>query len=132
MTAADNMHNIKTAREALANHKSIDGSITALFQQAAEGKITYSHHQHTKIEAQYVLSCQSQEVPKMNIVSAEFIHWVTESKQPFKIVNNCGFHSLMKSGRHEYHILSAQILSHNAKVVFVHMHGQIAKMLQVS
>ena len=24
----------------------------------------------------------------MNVVSAKFIHWVTESKQPFKIVNN--------------------------------------------
>ena len=77
VTAADNTRDIKTAREALANHKSIDGSITVLFQWAEEGKITYSHPQHTKIEAQYVLSCQSWEVHKMNIVSLErYLKWM--------------------------------------------------------
>ena len=35
---------------------------------------------------------------------AEIVCWVTESKWPFQIVNDCGFQSLMKTGRPEYHI----------------------------
>lgn len=56
VAAADNTHDVKTAREALGNRKGVDGSITALFQRAAIGKVTYSHRQHTKVEARYVLS----------------------------------------------------------------------------
>ena len=50
MAAADNTQDIKTARDVLANVKGVDMSITALFQRAAKGSVTYSHHQHTKVE----------------------------------------------------------------------------------
>jgi hypothetical protein len=63
--------------------------------------------------------------------SAEFICWVTESNQPFQIVNNHGFQALMKIGRPEYYIPSAETLSRDVKNVFICMRGQIAKSLQV-
>ena len=52
VAAANNTWDIKMAREALKNVKGIDGSITSLFQRAAKGQMTYSHHQYTKAEAQ--------------------------------------------------------------------------------
>ena len=51
VAAADNTQDIQTAREALGSSKSVDGSITALFDRAAKGRVTYSHRQHTKLEA---------------------------------------------------------------------------------
>lgn len=57
VTAADSTRDVGTAREALKNHKGVDGSITALFQRVAKGKVTYSHRQHTKVEARYVSTC---------------------------------------------------------------------------
>jgi len=51
VTAADSTQDVKAARDALANQKDIDGSITAAFQFAGKGKVTYSHRQHTKPEA---------------------------------------------------------------------------------
>jgi hypothetical protein len=71
-------------------------------------------------------------MPKSWIVSAKFVHWVAESKWPFQIINDCGFCSLMKTGRPEYHIPSVQTLSHNVHNVFVQVRKQIAHMLQVS
>jgi len=64
--------------------------------------------------------------------SAEFVHWVAESNRPFQIVNNHGFHSLMKTGRPEYHIPSVETLSCDVKNVFVRVREHIARMLRVS
>jgi hypothetical protein len=69
-------------------------------------------------------------VPKK--VSVEFVRWVAENKHPFQIVNDRRFRSLMKTGRPEYHIPSAQTLSHDVRKAFVYVCGQIAKQLQVS
>jgi len=41
-------------RTALQSLKTVNGSITATFQQVGEGKVQYSHRQHTKSEARYV------------------------------------------------------------------------------
>jgi hypothetical protein len=54
MVAADNTRDVRSACDALANHKDIDGSIMAAFQRAGKGKFTYSHCQHTKVESWYV------------------------------------------------------------------------------
>ena len=62
----------------------------------------------------------------------EFVRWVTESNRPFQIVNDRGFRSLMKTGRPQYYIPSAETLSQDVKNVFVRVHGRIAKGLQVS
>jgi hypothetical protein len=58
--AADGTRDIKTARTALQNLKTVNGSITAAFQRVGEQKAVYSHRQHTKIEARYAwLICLS-------------------------------------------------------------------------
>jgi hypothetical protein len=65
-------------------------------------------------------------------LSAEFVRWVAESNRPFQIVNDRGFRSLMKTGRPEYHIPSAETLSRDVKNVFVRVRERISKMLRVS
>jgi hypothetical protein len=69
---------------------------------------------------------------KVYIVSAEFVRWVAENKRPFQIVNDRGFRCLMKTGRPDYRIPSAQTLSHDVRNVFVRVRKRIAHMLQVS
>ena len=58
VAAADNMRDVRAAREALGKLKSVDGSITAAFERVAKSKVTYSHCQHTTTEARYVSSLQ--------------------------------------------------------------------------
>jgi hypothetical protein len=53
---ADATKDVKTAREALASLENVDGSITAAFERVAKSKVTYSHRQHTKTEARYVIT----------------------------------------------------------------------------
>jgi hypothetical protein len=65
------------------------------------------------------------------IASAEFVRWVTENNRPFQIVNDRGFRCLMKTGRPEYYIPSADTLSRDVKKVFVRVRGRIAKALKV-
>ncbi|PPQ81718.1 hypothetical protein CVT26_007780, partial [Gymnopilus dilepis] len=111
VTAADDTGDAPTARGAMANLK--DGSITAAFERAGKGKVTYSHRQHTKAESR-----------------AEFVRWVAESKRPFQIVNDHGFRALMKTGRPEIYIPSAETVSRDVKKVFVRVREHIATMLQ--
>jgi hypothetical protein len=54
-----------------------------------------------------------------------------ESNRPFQIVNDRGFQCLMKTGRPEYYIPSAETLSCDVKKVFVQVRGRIAKGLRV-
>lgn len=58
------------------------------------------------------------------------MRWVAESKRPFKIVNDRGFQSLMKTGRPDYHIPSEQTVSRDVKQVFIHGRKRVADMLQ--
>ena len=51
---ANGTKDIRAARTVLQSLKTVNGSITAAFQRVGEGKVQYSHHQHTKSEAQYV------------------------------------------------------------------------------
>jgi len=53
---ADATKDVKSAREALAGLKNVDSSITAAFERVAKSKVTYSHRQHTKTEARYVIT----------------------------------------------------------------------------
>jgi hypothetical protein len=62
--AADGICNIKAVCTALQNMKTINGSIIAAFQWVGEGRVTYSHRQHTKTEARcaaLVFVCQISE-----------------------------------------------------------------------
>ncbi|KAF8266196.1 hypothetical protein EI94DRAFT_1586634 [Lactarius quietus] len=57
--AADKTGNVEIAHEVLSKQRHTDGSITSAFKWVGKGKVTYSQHAHTKMEA-----------------CAEFIHWV--------------------------------------------------------
>jgi hypothetical protein len=49
-----------------------------------------------------------------------------------KIVDDPGFHRLMKTGRPHYKLPSGRTVTRDAHVVFRRVKGRIAKMLQVS
>jgi len=51
VAAALSTRDVRSAREALGNLKSVDASITAAFQRVGKKKGTYSHRQHTTAEA---------------------------------------------------------------------------------
>lgn len=51
VAAADATRDLNGARHVLAQSKLKDGSITAEFERIGKEKITYSHRQHTKMEA---------------------------------------------------------------------------------
>ena len=59
------------------------------------------------------------------------MRWVAESKRPFQVVNDRGFQMLMKTGRPDFYIPSAETVSRDVKNVFVRVRQRIAKMLQV-
>ncbi|KAH8995598.1 hypothetical protein EDB92DRAFT_1757822, partial [Lactarius akahatsu] len=113
VAAADATQDVNTACNALANHKKIDGSITAMFRHIGKGTVTYSHCQHMRAEAH-----------------AEFVRWICENNQPFQIVNDREFCCLMKTGRPEYYIPSAETLSCDVKNVFVRVRKHISTMLK--
>lgn len=60
------------------------------------------------------------------------MRWIAENKRPFQVVNDGAFRSLMKTGRPECYIPSAETVSRDVKNTFVTIRGQVAKMLQVS
>ena len=62
---------------------------------------------------------------------AEIVRWVTESKRPFQIVKDCGFQTLMKTGRPTYQIPSPDTVLCDVKTVFMKVCKRIAKILQV-
>ncbi|KAG2037358.1 hypothetical protein BDR03DRAFT_825617, partial [Suillus americanus] len=78
-----------------------NGSIVASFECKGKGKVIYSHRQHTRTE-----------------IKAEIVRW------------DCGFQSLMKTGRPEYYIPSPSTVSCDIKLVFARTRQWIAKMLQ--
>ena len=51
MEAADGTKDLESARLVLMKTKLQDGSITAQFERITKGKVTYSHCQHTMMEA---------------------------------------------------------------------------------
>ena len=133
VSATDDTSDLKTAREALSKWKDLNGTITAAFERAGKGRVTYNHRQHTKAESRYVLTFPAiNKMTKILIYSAEFVQWVAESKCPFQIVNDRSFRSLMKTGWPECYIPSAETVSRDVKKVFVRVRDRIATMLQVS
>ena len=83
-----------------------------MFEQKA--KVTYSTIQHMKLETR-----------------AKIVQWVAESLQPFAIIKDCGFCSLMKTGRPDYYIPSPSTIACDVKAVFAHVCNQISKILRV-
>lgn len=56
VAAADKTRDVRAAREALGKMKLVDSAITAAFERAMNGKVTYSHRQHSTTEARWVAS----------------------------------------------------------------------------
>ena len=106
-----------------------DGSIATMFECfKGNGKVTYSHKQHTKTEARYTRIC----LPAHNankVVSTKIVQWVAKSMRPFKIVNSRGFQSLMKIGRLGYYIPLPETVSQDTKKVFARSRKRIVKIL---
>jgi hypothetical protein len=50
ISQADKANDLGTARDAVKGAELKDGSITAVFERTAKGKITYSHRPHTNAE----------------------------------------------------------------------------------
>ena len=68
----------------------------------------------------------------MAVDRAEVVRWVSESLQPFAIVEDRGFRSLMRTGRPEYYLPSCSTVSRDVRLVFARTRNRIAKMLRVS
>src|SRR5260370_39219926 len=83
-----------------------------MFERKA--KATYSTIQHTKSETR-----------------AEIVQWVAESLQPFAIVKDRGFRSLMKTGRPDYYIPSPSTIARDVKAVFARVRSVAATRLEV-
>ena len=90
-------------------------SITATFERNGKGTPTYACQQHTKTETW-----------------AEIIRWVSESMRPFEIVEDRGFHCLMKTVWPGSYIPSRTTVSRDTKHVFVNTWKRVAKILRVS
>ncbi|KAI6094754.1 hypothetical protein EDD16DRAFT_1474157 [Pisolithus croceorrhizus] len=88
------------------------GSIPAALD--CQGGVSYSHWQHMKLETRI-----------------EIVHWVAESGQPFEIVRDCRFQSLMKTGHLEYYIPDTCTVGQDVLLVFVCVHQKLAKKLQI-
>ena len=99
--AAAGCMNAKDARENVVKSFATKGSITTSFKRAGKGKVTYMHRQYTKTETKYLSNYLTR--PYLICCSrTEIVRWVAESMRPFKIVEDRGFLSLMKTGRPEY------------------------------
>ena len=133
VAVADGTQDLESAHVVLLKTKLRDGSIMAEFEHCEREGILFAL-------SAYFNRIQVSNTPLSKHISslmhcecrAEIVHWVFQSKWPFKIVNNHGFCSLMKTGWLEYHIPSPATVSHDVRGVFIHVWKQIAKMLQVS
>jgi len=130
VSAADNAKDVSEAHEKIVKGIQLDGSITALFERKDKDKVTFSHHQHTRTQTKYV----GKLLPFMLLIvyRAEIVRWVSESLQPFSVVEDRGFQSLMKTGRPRYFLPSSSTVSRDVKLVFTRSCKWIAKRLQVT
>ncbi|PPQ85854.1 hypothetical protein CVT26_001954 [Gymnopilus dilepis] len=106
---------IGEARTQVLKPFNASGTITASFKQAGKGKVTYMARNHTKAEIKVAIVC-----------------WLSECIRPFKIVEDCGFQCLMKTGWPELYIPSASTISRDVKIAFVRSCKKIAKFRQTS
>jgi hypothetical protein len=66
------------------------------------------------------------------VYSVEYVRWCAESMRSFRIVDDPGFHRLMKTGRPSTRIPSYRTVARDVHVVFKRVKERVAKMLQVS
>ena len=61
--AINGMKDVSEAQKSIVGLGHKNGTITAIFERAGKGKVTYSHRQHTKTETKFVLASQHRVVP---------------------------------------------------------------------
>ncbi|KIL54666.1 hypothetical protein M378DRAFT_18675 [Amanita muscaria Koide BX008] len=112
---ADEMKDLAKVREVVNKAKnSPNRNIVTMFARLeAKGVVSYMHRQHTSEE-----------------VRAVIVKWVAESMRPYSIVEDEGFHMLMKTGRPMYRIPSMATVARDVKHVFKKTKMRIAKILQ--
>ncbi|EPS97338.1 hypothetical protein FOMPIDRAFT_8037, partial [Fomitopsis schrenkii] len=64
------------------------------------------------------------------VCSVAIVRWVTHNMRPFNIVEDDGFHELMKTGQLEYKLPSAMTVGHDVCCVFSGTREHIRKMLK--
>ena len=64
--------------------------------------------------------------------SAEIVRWVSENLQPFSIVKDRAFRSLMKTGQPHYYLPFQKTVTRDVRHVFAWTQKQIATLLRVS
>lgn len=129
LKAADQMETAEAARPSVEKYRR-SGTITSSFAHTGKGKISYSCRQHTRSKARYnILLTYLQMLISIN--RAAIVRWVTQSMRLFTIVEDPGFHELMKTGRPEYYIPSGRTVSRDIHMVFSHARERIQKMIQV-
>lgn len=130
-TAASGYGNIPEAHKHVIKPFLQQGTITAMFQCIGKGKLTFLTIQLTPTQTRYE---HSPSIPcvSWNLIRAVIVRWVSESVHLFKIVANCGFQTLMKTGHPEYYIPSPMTISHDIHLVFARCREWIGKILTVS
>ena len=125
---------LDSIRESLAEAKKTpDGSIVAFFDRKGKGKVKYMMRQHTYEESRsVVLEIIQAMVYLLMVHSVEYVRWCAENMRSFKIIEDPGFHRLMKTGRPHLRIPSSRTLARDTHVVYQIVKKRIAKKLQVS
>jgi hypothetical protein len=96
-------------------HTPRDGSITIAFAHIqGKGNIMFSTRPPTTAE-----------------ICADHVRWMAESKRTFKLVNDNGYHHVMKNGHPSHYIPSHQTVAWDLLKVFSHSREQISKLLKV-
>ncbi|GLB40642.1 hypothetical protein LshimejAT787_0805130 [Lyophyllum shimeji] len=91
-----------------------DGSILKAFEEKTVlAKPRYSGNPPTKAE-----------------IKADHVRWVCESKRPFEIVNDEGYHRLMKTGRPHHYIPSVSTVRRDLRVAFAKCRHFVSRILQ--
>jgi hypothetical protein len=120
-------------REGLAEaKKGQDGSIVAFFDRKGKGKIKYMLRQHTYEEARLVLDIIQAMDSILTDFSVEYVRWCAESMRSFRIVDDPGFHRLMKTGRPHIRIPSYRTIARDVHVVYKRVKVRVGNKLQVS
>lgn len=129
---AKNELSIGDIHKSLAKAKLQDGTITTLFQRKGKPEVTFSMKQYTYMETRSDNLTSQEKKYLPFFCRIECVRWVAESMRSMRIVDDPGFHRLMKTGRPHYKIPSARTVARDVHAVFLRAKERISKMLQVS
>ena len=114
--AAMDVKYLKKARDVMKDKVGLrrSGSIAVAFQWASTEKITYLTTPASTLE-----------------VRVNHVGWMCESKRPFAIAKDGGYHRNMKTGHPHQYIPSPETISRDVRVVFVEACKHMSRLLKV-